>query len=162
MSIPRAVVALVMLASAVVLAPRPASAGDRHAGYYYPEPATHEVYEARATTLPEANREVRLGFVVGVTQTLLRQPYAPAFVIFAKGDEAEKMIIVGLAEGYMNTLYRARAVLAMLTAVARSTRFLNERGVAEYLTFFDLAKLLGFTRITISDGRTFAHQITIR
>ena len=40
-----------------------AQAGDRHAGYYYPEPATREVYEARSELLPEASRATRIGFV---------------------------------------------------------------------------------------------------
>ncbi len=41
-------------------------AGDRHAGYYYPEPASREVYEARSETLPEADRATRIGFVTGI------------------------------------------------------------------------------------------------
>ena len=68
------------------------------------------------------------------------------------------MIVVALGEGHIDTLYRARALFAMLTAAARSNRFLNELGVAEFFTFFDLAKLLGFSQITISDGDAFAHQ----
>ncbi|MFQ5959238.1 MAG: molybdopterin-guanine dinucleotide biosynthesis protein A [Alphaproteobacteria bacterium] len=139
----------------------PAATADRHAGYYYPPPATTEVYKARTLTLPDTNREVRLGFIVGMTQQMLSQPYPPQFVIFAKGDDAEKLIIVSLRDGYIDTLYRGRALFAMLTSVARSTQFLIELGVAEFFTFFDLAKLLGFTRITISDGDTFAHQVDI-
>ena len=137
------------------------AAGDRHAGYYYPPPATTEVYKARTLTLPDTGREVRLGFVVGMTQQMMRQPYPPQFVIFAKGDDAQKMIIVSLRDGYIDTLFRARALFAMLTSVARSTQFLIELGVAEFFTFFDLAKLLGFKKITISDGESFAHQIVI-
>lgn len=139
-----------------------ARAHDRHAGYYYPKPATTEIYEARSVTLPDASREARLGFVVGMTQKMLGGAYAPQFAIFAKGDEAQKMIVIGLRDGYLNSLYRARAILAMLTSVARSTRFFNELGVAEIFTFLDLVKLLGFAQITISDGDTFAHQIIIK
>ena len=35
----------------------------------------------------------------------------------------------------------------------------QELGVQEWFTFFDLAKMLGFKQITISDGRDFAHQV---
>ena len=35
------------------------AAGDRHAGYYYPEPATREVYEARSGVLLRADRDIR-------------------------------------------------------------------------------------------------------
>jgi len=134
---------------------------DRHAGYYYPPVDSREVYTARAITLADANRDVRLGFIVGVTKKMLERSYPPRFVIFAKGDEAEKMIIIGLGDGYLDTIYRARAVLAMLTSVVRTTRYLNELGVADFFTFFDLAKLLGFKQITISDGDHFSHQIII-
>lgn len=139
-----------------------AHAQDRHIGYYYPVPTSTETYTARALTLPDASRESRLGFVVGMTRQMMGQAYPPQFAIFAKGDHAEKMIIVSLNDGYLNTLYRARAVLAMLTSVARATRFLTELGVADFFTFFDLAKLLGFKKITISDGDTFAHQVFIK
>ena len=89
-----------------------------------------------------------------MTQQMMAQAYPPQFAIFAKGDDAEKLIIVGLNDGYLNTLYRARAILAMLTSVARATRFMTDLGVADFFTFFDLAKLLGFKKITISDSAT--------
>ncbi len=150
-----------MSGAMVLTAVLPAAAADRHAGYYYPPPANTEVYTARALTMTDANRELRLAFVVGLTKLMLSLPYAPQFVIFAKGDEAQKLIIIGLRDGHLNTLFRARAVLALLTSVARSMPFLNDLGVAEFFTFFDLAKLLGFTQITISDGDAFAHQVII-
>ena len=81
--------------------------------------------------------------------------------MFAKGDDAEKLIIVALDDGVMRTLFRARAVLAQMTAVARSTSMFNDMGVADSYTFFDLAKMLGFKQITVSDGVTYAHQITL-
>jgi len=134
---------------------------DRHAGYYYPPPQTVEVYTARARVLPGSTRERRLAFVIGLTGEMARQPYPPQYVVFAKGSEAEKLIIVGLAGGTLGTIYRARAVLANLTSVARATPLFAELGVQNSFTFFDLAKLLGFRRITVSDGRAFAHQISI-
>jgi len=158
-----AAMAVVMsLASGLAQAQTEAQSQDRHAGYYYPPPESTETYVSRALTLEEAGRNTRLGFVVGITQQMMSRPYAPNFAIFAKGDEAEKLIIVSLRDGNLNTIYRARALFAMLTSIARTTRFLSDLGVADFFTFFDLAKLLGFTRITISDGANFAHQIIIQ
>jgi hypothetical protein len=134
---------------------------DRHVGYYYPQPQSHEVYKARAKTLPEAGRRQRIQFVTGVTNQLLAQPYPPTAAMFAKGSEAEKLIIVALEDGRIDTLYRARAVFANLTAVARVTPIFQEFGVEDFFTFFDLAKMLGFVQITISDGRDFAHQVSL-
>ena len=60
-----------------------------------------------------------------------------------------------------NTLYRMRALLAMLTARARTTPIFREYQVEDVFTFLDLLKLLGFRQITVTDGDRFAHQIRI-
>ena len=132
---------------------------DRHAGYYYPPITSSETYEARATTMPDADRSQRIKFINNLTEQILSRPYPPQYAIFAKGDEAQKLIIVGQQPGVLGTIYRARALLATLTAVSRTSRLFQEFGVQEYFTFFDLARLFGFERITISDGESFSHQI---
>jgi hypothetical protein len=156
---------MVVVALWIALATFPAVtgawAGDRHAGYYYPEPSSREVYQARSQTLPNADRATRIGFVTGIAKHISEQPYPPQAVMFAKGAEAEKLIIVALVDGRIDTLYRARAVLANMTAAARMLPAFQEMGVQDTFTFLDLAKMLGFKQITISDGRDFAHQLTI-
>ena len=138
-----------------------AAAEDRHAGYYYPPPQTVETYRARTETLKDSGRTRRIGFVVELTRQMLRRPYPPDYAVFAKGDDAEKLLIVALRDGVIDTLYRARALLAMLTAVARGTPLFAQLGGEEVLTFFDLMKILGFTQLTVSDGDGFAHQVVI-
>ena len=144
-----------------VAAAVPAAAQDRHAGYYYPIPATIETYKARTIVMPDADRETRIGFIIGITQKMLSRPYPPRVAMFAKGSEAQKLIIVALEDDYLDTLYRARAFFAMLTSVARTTPFIQELGLADFLTFFDFVKLLGFEKITITDGDQFAHQVLL-
>jgi hypothetical protein len=144
-----------------LLVSAPAGADDRHVGYYYPPPQTIETYQARADTLPDSDSTRRIGFVVELTQQMLSNPYAPDFAVFAKGEQAEKMLIVALRDNVIDTLYRARALLAMLTSVARATPLFQDYGVAEVFTFFDLLKILGFSQLTISDGDGFAHQVLI-
>jgi len=138
-----------------------AEADDRHAGYYYPEPLSQETYEARAETLPETSRSVRIGFATGLANQLRARPHAQTLAVFAKGADAEKLILVAMQDGRIETLYRARAVFANLTAIARVMPLFAEYGVQDVFTFFDLAKMLGFTQITISDGDDFAHQVFI-
>ena len=145
----------------VLAVPAQSRAEDRHAGYYYPDVTSHETYVARAQLLPQAGREMRIGFVVAQTLGQRERAYPPRFALFAKGAEAEKMIIVGLDETSFATLYRARGVLAQMTAIARSTEFFRNLAVEDYFTFFDLARMLGFEQITVSNGRDFAHQITL-
>ena len=156
---PRLRAALIL--ASFLLSPAGAAA-DRHAGYYYPIPATSEIYEARATTLPDANRKRRILFVTELTNQMLANPYPPPVAIFAKGAEAEKLIITSLYDDGYNTMYRMRGLLAMLSARARVTPIFKEFEVQDLFTFFDLLKLLGFELVTVTDGDRFAHQIKIK
>ena len=140
----------------------PVAAQDRHAGYYYPEPKTEETYTARARTLPESDRDRRLGFVVAFMAEMVAEAGPQRFVLFAKGTDSEKLIIVALDDQAFSTLYRARAVLATLTSRVRASPLFAELGVQTLFTFYDLAKLIGFKQITISDGREWAHRVWIK
>lgn len=136
---------------------------DRHEGYYYPAlSGPPEIYKARAVTLPDANRKRRLAFVTALTNQMMKNPYPPPFAIFAKGDDAEKIIIVSLGGQGFETLYQARALLAILTSSARVTPIFRNNRVEDIFTFFDLLKLQGFERLTISDGKTFSHQVRFK
>jgi hypothetical protein len=140
---------------------QPAEEESTHEGYYYPKPQTLEHYVSRTITLAESDKVRRQAFIIGMTKQLLDGKYAPSFAIFAKGGQSEKLIIVGMVDGQLNTIYRARALLAQLTAVARATPFFQQNTQPEESTFFDFMKLLGFRQITITDGRAFAHQIIV-
>jgi hypothetical protein len=147
-----------ILLSAIVA--RTGYADDRHAGYYYPEPTSVETYRSGVPGLPGTSRERRIGFIITVTKAMLDKPYPPRFAVFAKGKHAEKLLIVALEDDVLDTLYRARAHLAMLTSLARETPIFRQVGPAE-LNFFDLLKMLGFTQLTVSDGEGFAHQVKV-
>ena len=82
--------------------------------------------------------------------------------MFSKGSQQERLIIVSLRDGAFNTIFRARALLAQLTAVARTTRLIREQLKPSDVTFLDLLNLMGFERLTISDGKTFSHEIILR
>lgn len=139
-----------------------AASGDHHAGYYYPPTKEVEIYESPAQTLPDADRRRRIGFVVATVNSELAKPYPPPVAIFVKGDDADKLIMVSNTAGRLDTIYRARAYLAVLTSVARATPIFREYQVEDSFNFLDMAKMLGFKQITVSDGDAFAHQIRIK
>lgn len=153
---------LALVAAGAMYAVPATAAEDRHAGYYYPEPKTEETYTARARTLPESDRDRRLGFVVAFMAEMAKYPAPQRYVLFAKGIEAEKLIIVALEDEAFATLFRARAVLATLTSRVRASPLFSELGVQNLFTFYDLAKLIGFDQITISDGRNWAHRVWVK
>ncbi len=152
----------ILAIATVTIAMSGARADDRHAGYYYPIPATSEIYTARAATLPDASRKRRILFVTELSNQMISSSYAPPVAIFAKGEEAEKLIITGLYDDGYDTLYRMRGLLAMLSARARTTPIFRTYEVEDLFTFFDLLKLLGFQQLTVTDGDRFAHQIEIK
>ena len=146
-----------------MFAAMPGKANDRHAGYYYPKPVTTEVYRPRARKMVGANKQVRIAFVTNITNSMLNKAaYPPLYAVFSKGTRQEKLIVVGIRDDAYNTIFRARALLAQLTAVARTTRIIQEQMKPGDLTFLDLLNLMGFEQMTISDGKSFSHQITIR
>lgn len=135
---------------------------DHHVGYYYPPPATVELYEARSGRLANASRASRIRFVTEVNRELARLPYAPTYAMFVKGDDADKMIISALQPGQLSTIYRMRALLATLTARARGTPLFEALQVEDVFNFLDLLQLLGFKQITVTDGDELSHQIRIK
>jgi hypothetical protein len=152
---------IAVLIFALALA-RPAAAEDNHAGYYYPEPTSREDYVSRARQMVDADRGQRLAFLSAITLGQLERPFPPPFALFAKGDDAEKLIIISMNAGYADTLYRMRGFLALLTQISRQSPVFVAFKVDEIFTFLDLLKMLGFEQVTISDGDRYAHQILIR
>jgi len=138
-----------------------ANVQDRYVGYYYPAPQQIEVYCSRVPTLQGVNKKRRVGFIIGIKTGMEKQPYESPYSVFAKGNGSTKLIIVSKQEGYLNTTYRARALLADLSISARTTPIFAKSGVAENLTFLDLISTLGFESVTLSDGDSFSHQVLI-
>lgn len=140
----------------------PVRAEDRHAGVYYPPPQSSETYISRAGKEPGIERRQRIAFVVSVVSQINSRPYPPLVSVFAKGDLAEKLIIVAMEPGRLDTIYRVRAYLAALTSEARQTPVFAQRQVEDVFTFLDLLKIMGFERLTVSDGDRFSHQIDLK
>jgi hypothetical protein len=135
---------------------------DRYIGYYYPKPSSTEVFESQMQTIASMDRAQRIQFVTVVSQGTIQSAYRVPYAVFAKGEKADKMIIVGLQAGELNSIYRMRALLANMTTMSRLSPFFQEKTVAEDATFFDLLKLLGFQTLTITDGDKLTHQVTIK
>tara|TARA_B100000029_G_scaffold11758_1_gene12495 strand:- start:623 stop:874 length:252 start_codon:yes stop_codon:yes gene_type:complete len=67
-------------------------------------------------------------------------------MIFAEGDEAQKLIIIALGDKTIATIYPVRALLPQLTAIAHTSDFFRESGVETYFTFCELAEMPDFKR----------------
>ncbi|MEM7670833.1 MAG: hypothetical protein AAF317_17175 [Pseudomonadota bacterium] len=147
---------------ALILSASWSAAADKE-NYYYPPINSEESFSRSITdTPPPTNRSIRVAFMTEITKAQLAAPETPRFAVFAKGSDAEHMIIIALDDEVFKTLFRARAVLAQLTSNARGTDFFIKAGIAAQATWFDLAKLLGFEDIVISDGNLWSHKIVLK
>ena len=146
--------------------PAPAAAApaaeDKYVGYYYPKPTTVENYTSAMQMIAGAERPQRVQFVTVVSQGTIQSAYRVPYSVFVKGDKAEKLILVGLQPGELNSIYRIRAILANMTTMSRLSPFFQERTVAEDANFYDLLKMLGFTQLTVTDGEKLAYQVNIK
>lgn len=131
-------------------------------GYYYPPVTSEETFARDLVAAPGADRAARVAFVTQTTRQQFEQAYAPRWAMFAKGDDADELIVVALDDSVFATLQRARAVMAMLSAPARSTRFFGEHDLADRATFYDMLKTLGFETLVLSDGRSWSHRVNFR
>jgi hypothetical protein len=156
----RPVLLALALSSALAAAAR--AQDDGRAAYYYPPVTSSEAFDRVLAAPPPAGRDDRLGFRTHLTQLQVKLPYAPRYVMFAKGAEATEAIAVALDDAVFATLYRARAVMAQLSAPARETAFFREAGIGAQATFYDLLRAMGFESLTISDGRTWSHRVEFR
>lgn len=158
----RLMMTLCLTAALLIFTGTASGADSKHEGYYYPPPNSEETYVARVQTMPEASRRTRIAFVTGLTAQQSRNAYPPSYHLFAKGDGAEKFILVSIDRDKYTTLYQLRALLAAMTALTRNTPLFQDSAMPENLTFLDLCKLMGVQEIVVSDGVAVAHRINIQ
>lgn len=154
--------ARILLLAVLLLPSAVAAAESHHEGYYYPQVTSSEVYKAKTRVWAKADKAARIAFVAQDSEQKSALGYAPRYAMFAKGDRAEKLIVVAFDDATLATIYRIHALMAELTSLARVSPVLKDADLEDTMNFYDLAKLLGFTQITVSDGRKLSHRITIR
>lgn len=135
-------------------------ANERYQGYYYPEVTSTESFSRVIRDAPPANKAVRIEFVINLTTAQLSAPESPRFVFFAKGDDAKHLSVIALDDDVFSTIYRARAVLAQMTSNTRNNEFFRRQNLQSVVTFYDLLQFMDFDTLVISDGETWAHEVT--
>jgi len=132
---------------------------DLSTGYYFPAITSQETFNRILVKTQTSGRDVRVGFITSITMAQLEAPESPRFVVFAKGTQAEKLIIVALDDEIFKTLYRARAILAQLTSNVRANFFAGQEDLERTATFFDLLQMMQFKSLVITDGENWAHKV---
>ncbi|WP_299369228.1 hypothetical protein [uncultured Tateyamaria sp.] len=149
-----------LILSLMAVTVTPAAASDRYEGYYYPEITSTETFTRVIREAPQSSKGVRVEFVTNLTVAQLAAPESPRFVFFAKGDDARHLTVIALDDDVFSTLFRARAVLAQMTSNMRNNEFFRQQNLQFVATFFDLLQFMEFDTLVISDGETWAHEVT--
>jgi hypothetical protein len=102
-----------------------------------------------------------VSFVTTLTISQLKAPESPRFVFFAKGDDAKHLNVIALDDEVFSTLFRARALLAQMTSNMRNNDFFIDQNLEFSATFYDFLQFMEFDTLVISDGETWAHQVTL-
>lgn len=77
----------------------------------------------------------------------------------AVGAERRVLVLTMVGAGSAPTPYLARAILARATSVIRSAPILAEMGISQDFDIYNVAVVLGFERIVVSDARAFTHEV---
>ena len=144
------------------LAALPVAAEDKYEGYYYPPVTSTEVFDRVVRAPGVATKEVRIDFLTQLTKAQLAAPSAPQYAFFAKGAGASKLIVVGLEDDTFKTLYRARGVMAQMTANVRSSPIFRGQNLQFLATFYDLLQILEFDSLVLTDGESWAHRVDFK
>jgi len=135
---------------------------DRYVGYYYPPVTSEETFDRVVRSVPGVGRNVRVDFINKLTAAQLAAPESPRFVFFAKGQKADRLILVALDDEVFSTLFRARALMAQLTVNVRSGGFFRAQELQSIVTFYDMLQLLQFDSLVISDGEEWSHEVDFK
>ena len=153
---------VVIFLLAIWLSIKTGAAADRDVSYYYPASNNIETYKARMRTNVNSDRFSRIKIVNMMSGEFNSKSYPARAAIFAKGSQIDKIIIISMVDGYLDTIYRARALLQTLAPVVSNSPLFKDIKGRVFMEFFDLLKISGFKKITVSDGKNFSYQVNLR
>lgn len=131
-------------------------------GTYYPQISSVETPDIRFAQMAGVGPQERRFFTDQVNLAATTPGRTVPIVAQAVGENRETLVLIYLdAEGAM-TPFLARAILARLTSVSRFAPAIAEMGVSSEFDIYNMAAVLGFEQIIVSDGRDFAHQANLR
>ena len=152
-----------VLASACQSAPMPpASSAEAFVdtqtgeGQYFPPVTATEDRPVRFGMMSGAGPAQRQYFTDRVNMETSGRGLSAPIVVQSVG--AEQDVLVLMVSGFQEPLtpYISRGLLARMTSVVRFAPAVTEIGLSQKLDVYDVAAVLGFKQIVVTDGRTTA------
>ncbi len=157
-------VAALSVFGALSIAPGDAASADRVAAAdtkagpnsYYPPIVSVDTPEIRFSPKGEVEAQKRLFFVDQVNLAAAGNSFP--IVAQAVGDRNATLVIMNIDSPEAMTPYIARAMLARMTSVTRFLPEISDLGLSAEFDIYNMAAVLGFNRIVVTDGRNFSHK----
>jgi len=128
------------------------------AGRSYPPTTSSETPEIRFGPMVGVSSPQRQFFVDQINLAAASGPRLVPVVAQAVGDDKSTLLFMSLSSEQTPTPYLARAMLARMTSILRFAPAITEMGLSNEFDIYNMAAVLGFERIVVSDGRTFSHE----
>lgn len=142
----------------------PASAIDEATGVgrYYPPASSVETPNILFERMEGVGPQQRQSFADQINLAASAPGRTVPIVVQAVGADKQTLVFLYIgAEGPM-TPYLARGILARLTSITRAAPAIAEMGLSSEFDVYNMAAVLGFSRVIVTDGRDFAHQANLR
>lgn len=158
------------LLTACQSAPTPYVAADRlegdagtGEGRVYPPVTETEIRATQLSAKSDAGPLQRQYFVDRINMETSGRGLAAPIVVQGVGDARGTLVLMVSGGNGPLTPYIARALLARTTSVIRFAPVVSEMGLSEELDVYEVAAVLGFRQIVVTDGRdaTFVTQLEV-
>lgn len=130
-------------------------------GIYYPTVTISDQPEIRFGPVLGAGPQERQFFVDQINRAAMTSETEIALTVQAVGTENQTLLFMPLGRDGTPTPYIAKAMLARMTSVLRVAPAIMEMGVSQEMDVYNMAAILGFERIIVTDGRGFAYQANV-
>lgn len=131
-------------------------------GVYFPAITSTETPTVRFPKLAGVGPQQRSVVVDQLNVAVATNGGVFPIVVQAVGEDRATLALTYMHTDSAMTPYIARAILARLTSLVRFLPAVTELGVSSEIDVYNMASVLGFDQIIVSDGRGFAHSANLR
>lgn len=131
-------------------------------GLFYPAPISFDEPEIRFGLISGVGLTERQFFADQINLAATSPQRTLPIVAQSVGDGRKTLVLLVLGTEGPTTGYMSRALLARLTSVTRFAPAIAEMGLSSEFDIYNMAAVLGFERIVVTDGRTFAHEAKLK
>ena len=129
---------------------------------FYPTPKVIENYKSRRRVLTSTQNKTRIAFVNNILRAFIHRDAKERVFVFAKGKNAENMIIMDSVNGNLNTIFKVRAFIEVLPVLLRNSPIYRKFKNSEIPPFLDLAKMNGFKTVIFTDGDKYSFRFILK